>query len=542
MNDIVKEQMRRLSALESQRSSWDRRWQEIAERILPQHAIFQNNHATQPPDRRVDRIFDSTGSLGVTRFAAVLESLLTPKQTKWHSLQPAEPSLKRNYRVTRYLEDVRDLLFRVRYSGRSGFAGQISEVYTFLGAFGTAVMLIEDDLRGGIRYRHIHLAECYLATDHTGMVDSVYRKFRYTARQARQRYGDKTPPKVMQALEKEPDKQFWFLHCVIPSTDYVPGAPGAPGFAKTSWHICVDTQELCGKGGYRTMPYVAPRYMGSNEAYGWSPALMALPDIKTANEQRRTLIRQGQMAVDPPILLHGDSGVLEPFATRPGAVNYGWVSQEGRQLAVPFQTGANLADGREEYAVSRQNIQAAFLVDLFQILIQKPNMTATEVLQWSQEKGDLLGPTMGKQQAELLAQKIERELDILAAANILPQMPSELAEAGGLIQVEYEGPLSRFQRSSEAAGFARTIETTASLIQLDPTVVDVFDADEVVRSTAEINGVPTSWLRDPAMVAQMREQRAQAQQAAVEAERLPGAAAAAKNMAQAKKIGQGMAA
>jgi hypothetical protein len=543
-DDIARDLLRRFSILENHRNSWDQKWQDIAERVLPQHAIFQNNHHTVPPDQRVERIFDATGALGVQRFAAVLESLLTPKQTKWHLLQPAETSLKRNYRVTRYLEDVRDLLFRVRYASKSGFAGNISEVYTSLGAFGTGPMLIEEELGRGIRYRHIHLAEVWLATDHIGMVDTVFRKFRYSARQARQRYKNAMPVtigrQVEEAMKKDPEKEFTFLHIVMPAQEWTPGAMGIAGFAKASYHICYDTKELVGRGGYRTMPYAVPRYMSSNTAYGWAPALMVLPDIKTANEQRRTLLRQGQMAVDPPILLHGESGVLQPFATRPGATNYGWVSAEGKQLAVPFQTGANLAEGREEYATSRQNIQAAFLTDLFQILIQKPNMTATEVLQWSQEKGDLLAPTMGKQQSELLGPLIERELDILAAANMLPPMPQELQEAGGQIRVEYEGPLSRFQRSSEAAGFARTIETTAGMIQLDPSVMDVFDKDEVMRSTAEINNVPTSWLLDPAQVAQTRQARAQQQQAQMDAEQAPGQAAAVKSVAQAKKLEQGM--
>ena len=164
-------------------------------------------------------------------------------------------------------------------------------------------------------------------------------------------------------------------------------------------------------------------------------------------------------------------------------------------------------------------------------------MTATEVLEWSQEKGDLLAPTMGKQQEELLSRTIEREISLHAAAGNLPQMPPELQEAGGAITVQYEGPLSRFQRAGEAAGFARTIETTAALIQLKPEVLDNFAEDEVLRNTAEINGVPASWLKDPAAIGQIRAQR-QAQQQQIMAEQsMPGKAAAAKSLAQAEQIG-----
>jgi hypothetical protein len=535
---IAQELERRLRKLESDRASWDSRWQEIAERALPQHAVFQHAHATRPPDRRVERIFDATAGLALRRFSAVLESLLTPKQARWHSLKPIDGALENNYRVKLYLEEARNVLFKYRYASKSGFASQISEVFTALGSFGTAPFLIEEEVGKGIRYRSIHLAETYLCTDHRGMVDAVFRKFRYTARQAYQRYGDRLPEKVARVLATDPDKEFWFLHVVQPAGSYVPGVLGPRGFAYDSFHICLEDKSLVGSGGFRVMPYAVPRFEDTGTPYGWCPALLVLPEVKTANEQRRTLLRQGQLAVDPPILVHGDSGVLEAFHTRPGAINFNMVSPEGKQLAIPFQTGARLAEGREELAESRATIRAAFLNDLFQILIQKPNMTATEVLEWSQEKGDLLAPMMGKQQSELLGPCIERELDILAAMDVLPEMPRELAEAGGGVRIEFEGPMSRFQRSTEAAGFSRTVETLTAMIQLYPDVMDNFDRDEVLRSVADINGVPISWLLPPEAIAQQRAQRAQAQQQAMAAEQLPGQAAAAKSMAQAKQIGQ----
>jgi hypothetical protein len=527
---------RKLRALETERSSWDARWQEIAERALPQHAVFMHSDATKPPDRRVDRIFDSTAPLALTRFAAVLESMLTPKQAKWHSLKPVEEALERNYRVRTYLEQARNILFRYRYAAKSGFAGQISEIYRFLGSFGTAALWIDEDLGRGPRYRSIHIAETYLCTDHRGMVDGVYRKFRYTARQALQRYGARLPEKVARYAETDPEKKLWFLHAVVPADSYRPGVQGPAGFQYDSYHVSLEDRALLHVGGYRTFPYAVPRFEDTGTPYGWAPSLMILPEIKTANEQRRTLLRQGQLAVDPPILIAGDGGVLEAFGTRPGHVNYNMVSPEGRPLAVPFQTGGRLEDGREELAETRAAIRAAYLNDLFQILIQKPNMTATEVLEWAQEKGDLLAPMMGKQQAELLGPMIEREVDILSVMGVLPPMPRELLEAGSGIRVEFEGPMSRIQRSSEAAGLARTFETTAAMIQLDPTILDNLDQDTVFRDVADINGVPVSWMLDPAAIQQKRQQRAQQQQQQMAAEQAPQLAAASKSAAQARQI------
>jgi hypothetical protein len=50
-------------------------------------------------------------------------------------------------------------------------------------------------------------------------------------------------------------------------------------------------------------------------------------------------------------------------------------------------------------------------------------MTATEVLERTREKGALLAPTTGRQQSKALGPMIEGELEILARAGALPELP-----------------------------------------------------------------------------------------------------------------------
>ena len=44
--------------------------------------------------------------------------------------------------------------------------------------------------------------------------------------------------------------------------------------------------------------------------------------------------------IEPPLLL-GDDGVLGSFSLRGNALNYGWLNQDGKPLALPLQTGGN---------------------------------------------------------------------------------------------------------------------------------------------------------------------------------------------------------
>src|SRR5258708_33669058 len=123
--------------------------------------------------------------------------------------------------------------------------------------------------------------------------------------------------------------------------------------------------------------------------------------IRTLNEEKKTILRAGQKMVDPPILLY-EEGVLEAFNQRSGAANYGMLTADGEELVKPFKIDANIPLGLELMKLEAQAVNDSFLTSLFQILVENPEMTATEALIRSQEKGMLLAPTMGRQQSEFL--------------------------------------------------------------------------------------------------------------------------------------------
>jgi len=113
---------------------------------------------------------------------------------------------------------------------------------------------------------------------------------------------------------------------------------------------------------------------------------------------------------------------------------------------------------------------------------------------------------------------------------MLPQMPDVLIEAEGEYDVEYDSPLSRSQRSEEAAGYLRTFETAiahANTTQ-DLSVMDYFNTDVIYPALAEINAMPESWMNGPEQIQALREQRAKAQQTQQIIEAAPAAAGVMK--------------
>lgn len=529
------EAIRRQEKMWADRSIFEQHWREIAERILPRGDHFRVNR--QPGDKHTEKVFDATGNLALDRFAAAMESMLTPRTQRWHKLSIQDEKLNNDPAVRAYLDEVTQRLFNARYAPNANFASQANEVYISLGAFGTGGMFIDESVGRGLRYRSIHLSELFVQENHQGVIDTVHRKFNFTARQAVQAFGiDRVSERIKTAYEKQPEQTFEFLHCVKPNEEIKPSRRDYRGMEFASYYISVADRDIVQEGGYRAMPYAVGRYVtGPKEIYGRSPAMTVLPDIKMVNEMSKTVIRAAHKIIDPPLLLQED-GALQAFDLRPGALNYGGVNDQGQQVVHALQTGARVDIGLDMMEQRRKVINDAFLVTLFQILVDAPQMTATEAMLRAQEKGALLAPTMGRQQSEFLGPLIAREIEILAKAGQLPPMPDALLEAGGEVEIEYVSPLNRAQRAEEGVAIMRTLEAVTPLAQFDPNVLSVFDPMAIARELADINGVPQKVLRTEEQIEAMEAQKAQAAQAAALMQAAPIASGVVKDLAQAQSL------
>jgi hypothetical protein len=230
-----------------------------------------------------------------------------------------------------------------------------------------------------------------------------------------------------------------------------------------------------------------------------------------------------------------DDGLMSLNMT-PGAQNPGGWSQEGRPLVGVLPSG-QIQINEKMMDMEKALIGDAFLVTLFQILEETPQMTATEVVERTNEKGILLAPTVGRQMSEYLGPLIDRELDVLAQLRMIPPMPQIIREARGEYQPVYTSPIARAMQAQEAAGFMRTVESVKELANItqDPSLLDPFNFDVAVPAIAEIQAVPASWMATQAQVAQKRQNRAKAQQQQAAIQAMPAQAAMIKAQATVRK-------
>ncbi len=513
---IAKRIVERLGKAKSNRLNWEAYWQEVSEYVLPNFAntFFTGGYSLTQAQKKDRKRFDGSAEIALTRLSSTMESILTPRNARWHGLSSDDMSLNKKRRVQEWFEDCTDVLFKYRYASTANFGSQAYEHYMSVGAFGTGCMFIDSLQPRGFRYAQIHIAQIYFYENFQGIVDEALRPFRMTAVNAARKFGvENLPDSIQKASVEQPEQMFNFIHCVMPRDDRDYSRRDFKNMAFGSYYVAVDETKVVREEGYNTFPYAISRYITApGELYGRSPAMQCLTNIKVLNEQKKTMLKQGHRAVDPVLLAH-DDGVLDSFSLKPGAINPGSMTGDGKRLVDVLPVG-NISVGDKMMQMERDEIASAFMTDLFAIFMERPQMTATEIVELAREKGILFSPIMGRQEAEFLSVMIEREMDLANQQLLLPPMPPELVEAKGEYKIVFDNPLSRAQKSEQAAGLMRTVNWAAEMASQsqDPTPLDHFEWDVIIPELSHINGVPTKWMKTPERLDQMRQGRAQQQQ------------------------------
>ena len=502
---------KRLNKMSSDRSTWEDHWQEILDYVMPRKADI--TFVRSKGEKRTEVLFDSTAITANNLLAASLQGTLTSPSLPWFSLKLRDDDANKVRDIQIWLEDTARRMYAV--FNESNFNTEVHEMYLDLCSVGTAAIFVEEAnegfLQGGLHFNTLHIAEYFIQENATGKVDTLYRKYKMTARQAIQEFGEENlGPKIKEAAKMKPDTQFNFIHAVEPTADY----ERAVGKAKTklpfhSCHVCEEDKMVVRVGGYNEFPYLVPRWSkATGEIFGRSPSYNALPDIKTLNKAVEIGLKAWAKAIDPPLLVT-DDGVIGRVRMTPAGIT---VVRSDTAIK-PLQIGSNwqITDLKENQL--RTAIRQAYYSDQLQ-LQEGPQMTATEVQVRYELMQRLLGPTLGRFQTEFLNPLIERVFGIMMRADAL--MPRPEAMSGMNMDIEYVGPLARSQRMEEAIAVERLYQLAMQVVQVDPTVMDVINHEQAIRMRATLLGVPKTVLRGEDEVAEIREQRAAAQQQAQE--------------------------
>ena len=499
--DKAKNLLKRFDRLKSQRQNWESHWQEVADYMQPRKADVTKSRSKG--DKRTELIFDGSPLQSVELLAASLHGMLTNPSTPWFSLRFKQDDMENEDEAKEWLESATETMYAA--FNKSNFQQEIFELYHDLITFGTAAMFIEEDDEDVLKFSTRHINEIYIAENDKGRIDTVFRKFRLSARAAMQKFGD-VSTNISMTATKDPYEEVEIMHAVYPRSDFDPKKQDKENMPFESIYLDAESGDELSVSGFREFPFVVPRYLkASHEIYGRSPAMTALPDVKMLNEMSKTTIKSAQKQVDPPLLVP-DDGFMLPVRTVPGGLNF--YRAGTRDRIEPLNIGANTPLGLNMEEQRRNSIRNAFYVN--QLMMQSgPQMTATEVIQRNEEKMRLLGPVLGRLQSELLKPLIDRAFSLILRKNLFKPAPEFLA--GQDIEIEYVSPLAKAQKSSELQSIMRAIEIMGSLSNVAP-VFDHINMDKLVRHLADIVGVPQKILKPQSELNAERQQAAQQQE------------------------------
>lgn len=530
----------------SKRSAHESDWRTAAAYCLPAHySSWLQTGPSYSSDKGASRrvAFDSTGTRSLPKYASVLERLATPDGQGWHGLAASDASLRKSFRVREYFDELTSLLFKKRYDPKARFRISTSEMYASMGVYGNGPIFVGERRPSvvspvrGFQYTALHMKDVFFLVDDNGEIHMVFRRFWLNVRQFMLKFPNVPLPEKMKPEGEKSypseDKYFEFVHFVCPrdETDYDPMAIDSRRHPFASTHICVESKEYVGEEkGFASMPYKIPRTATvSGDPYGYSPAVMALSALGSASQMKKTNLKQGNKAADPVLLAHDDNVMNGTVDQRPGAINFGGVNRDGRELIRVLPTG-NFRVAEVLLQDERADIEDSFFVSLFQTLKDRPEMTATEVMEHIADRAALLAPTMGRLQSEFLGPNIEREIDLLAEIGELPPMPPELIEAQGEYEVLYTSPMAKMMYAQHVSGFMRSVENALGLVNAtqDASHLDHYNFDVAHPEIADYMAVPARWMNDPETVQKKRTERQEQSKEAQLLQAAPALASAAK--------------
>jgi len=521
----------RFNGLEEARQPWVSSWQELTEYMLPRKNSFtsigvSNSFRGQTGD---ERIFDSTPMHALEMLGSSLGGLLTNPSLPWFDISVKDRQLGDSADVRTFLQEARERMVAVFNAEDSGFQTHVHELYLDVALLGTAVMYVEADNETLVRFSTRPLGEVYVAESVRGQVDTVYRKYEISTRQAIQEWGVNCSDETKCKAEDKPDEKVEILHAVYPRSDRDPRGLGVKNFPYASVYMETKNNHIVEETGYLEMPYMVPRWAkAAGETYGRGPGQTALSDTRVLNAMARTALMAAEKMSDPPLMVP-DDGFLGPVRSGPGGLSYYRAGSSDRIEALPVHV--DLGATEEMMRQRRESIRRIFLGD--QIAPEGPAVTATEAIIRQSEKMRVLGPVLGRLQTEFLSPLIKRVFRIMLRSGGLPAFPQELTPDD--LDVRYTSPVARAQKQYEAQGLSQTMEYLGPLVGGADAfgIMDNFDTDRMARHVADLFDTPSDYLKPEQDVAAAREGKSKAAGSAQTTATVASMATIAKTLSEA---------
>lgn len=509
--------LKRLAALKTERQSFTDHWRDIADHVLPRRGRFLTTDRNKG-DRRNGNLVDNTGTMAHRTLSSGLMSGVTSPARPWFRLGAPDPRLMEVSSVKLWLSDAERMMREV--FNRSNIYNALYSVYEELSAFGTAAMLVYEDMDPAgtiITCQTLTIGEYLVAQNAAGRVDTLYREYSMTVGQVVEQFGEANVSTTVRHHWQRGQVDTWVdvVHAIEPNRK-----PGGKPYREVWFEVGGEKDKFLREGGFDEFPAMCPRWhLAGSDIYGRSPAMDALGDIKQLQVQEKRLAQAIDKMVNPP-LVAPTSLRNTPINALPGGVTFEDALQGKGGVRSMYDVQPRTVEMQQSMDYVRLRIRRAFYEDVWMIVteIERSNVTATEVDARRQEKLLMLGPVLERLHHELLDPLIDRVFAIMVKKSVpywqlgqdsplLPMPPEELADMD--LRVEYISILADAQKSVAIGGIERVASFIGNLSAAYPEVKDKFDADQAVDEYADAIGAPARVILPDDRVAEIRKARSQ---------------------------------
>ncbi len=514
--DLCKSIHMRYAALRLDRAKLIPGWQSIQQYILPSHGRGLSGTNNEQEDKAniddMSSIYDSTATAANDILSAGLLNGLANPTRPWIKLGTQDPTLADKPDVKAWLYVATE---RMRYiHNRSDLYPAMHHSFSELGGFGTGPIAMLENFKRVVRFRPFTAGEYYIAADHNGDVDTLYRDLWMTAIQLVSQFGiEHVSHAVKDCYNRENTEQrFKVIQAVEPNDKRIPIVGGDWKFRSVYKEEMGDPGVVLAIGGFRRFPFLVPRwFVVGNQVYGRKcPGMVALPDVKQLQKETEKKLIGLDKLIDPPTVSSGAPTEMQ-INTFPGGHTFDTEVPGGQGMRPLFQLNLPLQFISQDIAQLQGLIKERWYNNLFLSLIDTPDrMTAREVAERHSEKLEMLGPSKNRIEKELLQPLVEGTLEMMWHANLLPPAPPEMQ--GQELRIEFDSVLSQAQKMSGIGGIEQFTAYVGGLVGVKPDIMDKVDTDELVDIYADRTGIPPSIVVSDESVKKIRDQRAKAAQ------------------------------
>lgn len=253
---------------------------------------FPSRVFDREPGSQIDRqqLFDATATESALNLVNSIMSHLVPQNSKWAGIEPRDGTTEAAMSPEELdlIKQVNDDLFA--HFQESNFYVAAPESMLDCIVSGTGCMSISEDETGTITYISHPTDTLYFLEDHYQRPDAVFLEHKLSARQLVQRYGDRVPSEIREAVDRGENSDFRIVESSIPN----------PQTQLHDYEVWIDgdhSDQPLRKQELEVPRFVVFRWSKTlGEVWGESPTRHALPHIEVANKIQELQLAHGEYA------------------------------------------------------------------------------------------------------------------------------------------------------------------------------------------------------------------------------------------------------